>query len=102
VKKTTIIGLGLVFARVFPLFSQDKEQDRVENAGKVLQEILKAPDGVLDKADCVVILPSVGPLVSTSVTPPTPQLSMNFSGFGASTLNFQTWRVGLAFSTPVT
>ena len=46
-----------------PLFGQDKESDRVENAGKVMQEILKAPDSipqsVLDKADCVVILPSV-------------------------------------------
>ena len=38
-------------------------EERVENAGKVLQEILNAPDSipkdVLDKADCVVILPSV-------------------------------------------
>jgi SH3 domain-containing YSC84-like protein 1 len=36
---------------------------RVENAGKVMQEILNAPDSipqsVLDKADCVVVLPSV-------------------------------------------
>jgi lipid-binding SYLF domain-containing protein len=43
--------------------TQDKEQDRVENAGKVMQEILAAPDSipqsVLDKADCVVVLPSV-------------------------------------------
>ena len=43
--------------------AQDKEQDRVENAGKVMQEILAAPDsipkGVLNKAECVVILPSV-------------------------------------------
>jgi lipid-binding SYLF domain-containing protein len=43
--------------------AQDKEKDRVENAGKVMQEILAAPDsipqGVLDKADCVVVLPSV-------------------------------------------
>jgi len=43
--------------------AQEKEQDRVENAGKVMKEILNAPDGipqsVLDKADCVVILPSV-------------------------------------------
>jgi lipid-binding SYLF domain-containing protein len=42
---------------------EDKEESRVENAGKVLQEILNAPDSipqsVLDKADCVVILPSV-------------------------------------------
>src|SRR5882757_237375 len=46
-----------------PVLGQDKEADRVENAGKVMKEILNAPDGipqsVLDKADCVVILPSV-------------------------------------------
>ena len=43
--------------------AQGKEQERVENAGKVMQEILAAPDsipiGVLDKAECVVVLPSV-------------------------------------------
>jgi lipid-binding SYLF domain-containing protein len=41
----------------------DKEQDRVENAGKVLTEILNIPDNIpqdtLDKAHCVVVLPSV-------------------------------------------
>ncbi len=46
-----------------PAAAQDKEQDRVENAGKVMGEILNAPDSipqsVLDKADCVVVLPSV-------------------------------------------
>ena len=46
-----------------PAAAQDKEQDRVENAGKVMGEILAAPDSipksVLDKADCVVVLPSV-------------------------------------------
>jgi lipid-binding SYLF domain-containing protein len=61
--KKTVLTLGLGLALVFPLFGQEKEADRVENAGKVMQEILKAPDGipqsVLDKADCVVILPSV-------------------------------------------
>jgi len=44
-------------------FAQEKEADRVENAGKVMKEILNAPDSipqsVLDKADCVVVLPSV-------------------------------------------
>ena len=47
----------------FALCPQDKESDRVENAGKVMKEILNTPDGipqsVLDKADCIVILPSV-------------------------------------------
>jgi SH3 domain-containing YSC84-like protein 1 len=57
--------LGIGFAALFALqtSAQEKEQDRVENAGKVMKEILNAPDGipqsVLDKADCVVILPSV-------------------------------------------
>jgi SH3 domain-containing YSC84-like protein 1 len=42
---------------------QKKEQDRVENAGRVMREILNIPDdipqSVIDKADCVVVLPSV-------------------------------------------
>jgi len=39
------------------------EQDRLQNAGKVMQEILKVPDDIpqdlLDKARCVVVMPSV-------------------------------------------
>src|SRR5215469_9320990 len=58
-----LIGVCLVFALVLPALAQEKEQDRVENAGKVLKEILDAPDSipqsVLDKTKCVVILPSV-------------------------------------------
>jgi lipid-binding SYLF domain-containing protein len=46
-----------------PVFGQEKEQQRVENAGKVMQEILNIPDdipqSVIDKADCIVVLPSV-------------------------------------------
>jgi SH3 domain-containing YSC84-like protein 1 len=61
--KKTLFGISLTLALALPLFAQDKESDRVENAGKVMQEILNAPDSipqsVLDKADCVVILPSV-------------------------------------------
>ncbi len=61
--KKTLLGFSLAFALAAPVFAQDKESDRVENAGKVMQEILNAPDGipqsVLDKADCIVILPSV-------------------------------------------
>ena len=55
------IGFTMLFS--LQTFAQEKEQDRVENAGKVMKEILNAPDGipqsVLDKSDCVVILPSV-------------------------------------------
>jgi SH3 domain-containing YSC84-like protein 1 len=57
------IGLGLLAALALPACAQDKEEDRVENSGKVMEEILNAPDTipkeVLDKADCVVVLPSV-------------------------------------------
>jgi lipid-binding SYLF domain-containing protein len=42
---------------------QMKEADRVENAGKVISEILNVPEDIpqdlLDKADCVIVLPSV-------------------------------------------
>jgi len=59
----TFLGIGLAFALALPAFAQDKEQDRVENSGTVMKEILNAPDGipqsVLDRADCVVVLPSV-------------------------------------------
>jgi lipid-binding SYLF domain-containing protein len=61
--KRILFGLGLALALALPALTQDKEQDRVENAGKVMKEILDAPDSipqsVLDKADCVVVLPSV-------------------------------------------
>jgi SH3 domain-containing YSC84-like protein 1 len=61
--KAVWLSIGLVCALAIPAYAQNKEADRVENAGKVMQEILNAPDripqSVLDKADCVVILPSV-------------------------------------------
>jgi lipid-binding SYLF domain-containing protein len=45
------------------MFGQKKERDRVENAGRVMQDILNIPDdipqSVIDKADCVVVMPSV-------------------------------------------
>jgi len=43
--------------------AQSKEQDRLENSGRVVKEIMDIPDNipesVIDKADCVVVLPSV-------------------------------------------
>jgi SH3 domain-containing YSC84-like protein 1 len=42
---------------------REKDEDRLENSGTVLKEILDVPDdipqGLLDKADCVVVFPSV-------------------------------------------
>ncbi len=44
-------------------WAASKESDRVQNAGKVMQEILNVPDDIpqslLNKADCVIVLPSV-------------------------------------------
>jgi SH3 domain-containing YSC84-like protein 1 len=61
--RKTLLALSLTFALSSPMVAEDKASERVENAGKVLKEILDAPDSipqsVLDKADCVVILPSV-------------------------------------------
>lgn len=57
---------ALVLAATSPALlgaDDQKEVDRVENAGKVVTEILNIPDDIpqdlLDKADCVVVLPSV-------------------------------------------
>ena len=43
--------------------NQEKDEDRLKNSGTVLKEILDVPDDIpqdlLDKADCVVVFPSV-------------------------------------------
>ena len=57
------VGIGLLATLVLPAHAQEKEEERVENAGTVMKEILNAPDSipqsVLDKAYCVAVLPSV-------------------------------------------
>jgi len=59
---------ALVLVAVFfctPAFSasNEKEQDRLKNAGDVMKEILNIPDNIpkdlLDKAECVIVMPSV-------------------------------------------
>src|SRR5262249_39096290 len=57
-------ALLVMFAACSPLaLSQKKETERLEEAAVVLKEILEAPDNVpqslLDKAECVVVIPSV-------------------------------------------
>lgn len=46
-----------------PALAKDKDEERLENTGVILREILDIPDnipqGLLDKAECVVALPSV-------------------------------------------
>jgi SH3 domain-containing YSC84-like protein 1 len=61
--KRTVVALSLMGLMVLPSFGQDKEADRVMAAGTVISEIMNVPDdipqSVIDKADCVVVLPSV-------------------------------------------
>ena len=56
--------IGIMIALLgAPLGAQQKEQQRVHNAGTAIREILNVPDDIpqqlLDKAECVIVLPSV-------------------------------------------
>jgi lipid-binding SYLF domain-containing protein len=60
-KLIAVIALsGLV---AVSLWAASKEDERVQTAGAVMQEILGIPEGIpqsiLDKADCVIVMPSV-------------------------------------------
>jgi len=54
---------ALVASLSIPLLVANKEEDRLEESATVVKEILDIPDGIpqelLDKAECVVVLPSV-------------------------------------------
>jgi SH3 domain-containing YSC84-like protein 1 len=59
-----ILGFAALALLALPAAGQDKkEEDRVEKAGTVIKEIMDIPDDVpqdvIDRADCVVVLPSV-------------------------------------------
>jgi lipid-binding SYLF domain-containing protein len=58
-----IVMCALLIALSVLANDQEKDQDRLKSAGVVLQEILNIPDNIpqdlLDKADCVVVFPSV-------------------------------------------
>src|SRR6202040_3110077 len=63
-KRITACFLALVLLAASAFAAKnEKEQERVKEAGEVLKEILNIPDDIpqdlLDKAECVIILPSV-------------------------------------------
>jgi len=63
-KKLIVCGLLVLISGVTAFAAEDeREEDRVKDAGVVLKEILNIPDDIpqdlLDKAECVIILPSV-------------------------------------------
>jgi SH3 domain-containing YSC84-like protein 1 len=60
----TVVASSLAMALIAPVtFAQKDEQKRLEEAGRVMQEILNVPDDIprdlLNRARCVVVLPSV-------------------------------------------
>ena len=61
----TLLTMLLTFSLLLPAFAanDEKEEDRVKESGVVLKEILNIPDDIpqdlLDKAECVIVLPSV-------------------------------------------
>jgi lipid-binding SYLF domain-containing protein len=61
-RKYVLIAVCLLL--VLPSFAQEKEEDRLKESYNVLKEILGTPDkgiprDLLDKAECVVVYPSV-------------------------------------------
>jgi lipid-binding SYLF domain-containing protein len=61
-KKTLSILFGLALFGL-PAYAQKDENNRIKNAGQVMTEILNIPDDIpadiLNKAECVIVLPSV-------------------------------------------
>src|SRR5579885_698609 len=61
-KRVLAVAVGACLA--LPLVAQEKEQQRIKESAQVLREILATPDkgipkDLLDKAECVVVYPSV-------------------------------------------
>ncbi|MBZ5496599.1 MAG: lipid-binding SYLF domain-containing protein [Acidobacteriia bacterium] len=56
-------SIGLLVLVALPVQAQKKEQQRLQECGDVLKEILNIPDDVpqdlLDKAECAIVFPSV-------------------------------------------
>jgi len=56
------LGVCILFAAT-AVFAANKEQERLENSGTVLQEVMDVPDNIpqelLEKAECVIVFPSV-------------------------------------------
>jgi len=63
VKKFMACLFVVLLSGVVALADDEREEDRVKDAGTVLKEILNIPDDIpqdlLDKAECLIILPSV-------------------------------------------
>ena len=61
--KRIFLFIAVMMLAGLPAFAQKDENNRIKNAGQVMTEILNIPDNIpqdlLDKAECVIVLPSV-------------------------------------------
>ena len=61
--RKSIFVVCLVLVATAPLFAGNKEQNRLHNAGVVMQEVMNTPENipqeVMEKADCVIVIPSL-------------------------------------------
>ena len=65
-KRLILAALGIIALSTFTFAKEankEKEQNRLQNADLVMQDILRVPDNIpqdlLDKARCVIVMPSV-------------------------------------------
>jgi len=62
-KRLIVCLLALLMSTMAFAAENEREEDRVKDAGDVLKEILNIPDDIpqelIDKAECVIVLPSV-------------------------------------------
>jgi lipid-binding SYLF domain-containing protein len=61
--KRLVVWLSWISLTASPFYAQEKEQQRLKECTTVLREILNVPDDIpqdlLDKAECVIVFPSV-------------------------------------------
>jgi lipid-binding SYLF domain-containing protein len=62
-KQTLLVGIAVLLAFACPAADQTREEKRLEACAEVFKEILNIPDGIpkelLNKAECVIVIPSV-------------------------------------------
>ena len=63
VLRAILLAIAPVFNQAANASDESKDDDRLRNCGSVLKEILDVPDNIphdlLDRADCVVVFPSL-------------------------------------------
>lgn len=61
--KNLLLFVAVILLAGVPASAQKKQNERIENAGQVMVEILNVPDDIpadiLNRAECVIVLPSV-------------------------------------------